>query len=259
MFVFKLKNKKITYCVGLALLLLSVSALSAPLGRPILETLKHPLTLLTLLKREVNGIIFYHRNFVQNERLRHEIDLLRQRLNDASEINAENNRLSELLRLKQNLPYKVIAAKVIGRSPDNWSSAIIIDKGYNHGIKRGMVAATYLGLAGRVIQTTRSTSKVLLINDPNIAVSGLIKRTRQDGLVTGTLGNLLIMKYLPKDCDIQVSDEIVTSGLTPAYPKGLLIGRIVDVRNEFSGLTTYGIIKPASDLSGIEEVLVIIQ
>lgn len=259
MFAFRIKNKKITYSLALAFLLVLVSVLSPQLRTPVLETLKHPLSLLASLKREVNGIIFYHRNYIRNEQFRREVDLLRQKLNASSDIYAENERLRELLRLKQSSPYKVIAARVIGRSPDNWSSSIIIDKGFYHGIRRGMAAVTYLGLAGRVIETTHSTSNILLINDPNIGVSGLIKRSRQEGLVSGTLGNLLIMKYLPKDCDIQVSDEVFTSGLTSTYPKGLLIGKVVEVKKEFSGLTSFGIIKPAVDLSGIEEALIIVQ
>lgn len=259
MFAFKIKNKKIAYSFALAFFLVSVSAFQTVLRDPILETLKHPLNLLALLKREAGGIIFYHRNFIRNDQLEREAGLLRQRLNSVSEIDAENGRLRELLRFKQDSPYKVIAARVIGRSPDNWSSAIIIDKGGSHGVKRGMAAVTYLGLAGRVIETTHSTSRILLINDPNIAVSGLIRRSRQEGLVSGTLGNFLLMKYLPKDSDIRISDEVITSGLTAAYPKGLLIGRVVAVRKEFSGLANYGLIKPEADLSAIEEVLIIVQ
>jgi rod shape-determining protein MreC len=66
------------------------------------------------------------------------------------------------------------------------------------------------------------------------------------------------MKYLPKDADIQVSDVIITSGLTETYPKGLLIGSVLNIGEEFSGLSRYAIIKPVVNLSNIEEVLIII-
>jgi rod shape-determining protein MreC len=66
------------------------------------------------------------------------------------------------------------------------------------------------------------------------------------------------MKYLPRDADVQISDTIITSGLTEAYPKGLLIGRVVHVGEEFSGLSRYAVIKPAVNLAAIEEVLIII-
>ncbi len=135
---------------------------------------------------------------------------------------------------------------------------MIIDKGSYNGIKRGFVVINHLGLVGRVIETGDYTSKIMLINDPSLGVSAIAQRSRQEGLVSGTLGRSLIMKYLPKDADIQVSDVIITSGLTEAYPKGLLIGSVINIGEEFSGLSRYAIIKPAVNLSGIEEVLVII-
>ena len=181
-----------------------------------------------------------------------------QKLNAANEVELENKRLKENLSFKQKSSYKLIAARVIGRTPDNWSSVIIIDKGRYNGIKRGFVAITYLGLVGRVIETTESTSKIMLINDPDMGISSEVQRSRQEGLVSGTIGSFLVMRYLPQDCDVQISDVVITSGLTETYPKGLLIGKVVGIADEFSGLSRYAIIKPAVNLSNIEEVLIII-
>ena len=254
--MFKFKKKSLIY-VAVVCLLIFLSNLTPFLRTPVLNTLKYPFVLLTLIKREVRGIIFYHRNFVQNERLKKEIDFLRQKLNTMDEALLENTRLKETLSFKQESPYKVIAARVIGRSPDNWSSLVIIDKGRYNGIKTGRVTINYLGLVGRVIETTESTSEIMLINDPNFAVSAMVKRSRQEGLVAGTLGSSLIMRYLPREADIEASDTIITSGLTDLYPKGLLIGTVVDIGEELSGLARYAIIKPVVELSNIEEVLVI--
>lgn len=204
-------------------------------------------------------MIFYHRNFTQNESLKKEIAFLKQRLNSFKEIELENIRLKDTLNFRQNSPLKVIAASVIGRSADSWSSVIIVDKGSNSGIKRYMPVMSYLGLIGRVVDTNSTTSKIMLINDPNLSVSAMVQRSRQEGLVCGTLGASLIMKYLPKEADIQKGDMIVTSGMTEYYPKGLLIGSVEDVGSELSGLTRYAVIKPAINLSGIEEVLIIVK
>lgn len=256
--MFKLKKKRLVRsCVGVFLLLI-IASLIPHLRNRALNTLKYPLGLFTLIEREVKGIIFYHRNLAQNERFKREIDLLKKKVNDANEIYIENSRLKELLSFKQNSSYKVIAAQIIGRSADNWSSVIIINKGSSSGIKRNMAVITYLGLAGRVMESTSSTSQIMLINDPNFALSGIVQRSRQEGLVAGTLGGYLMMKYLPKDSDIKISDLIVTSGLTPGYPKGLLIGRVVDLGEDFSGLLRYAIVKPAVNLANIEEVLIIV-
>lgn len=255
----KFKKKSSIYFAVSVIFLLVLASLIPHSRAPLLNVLKVPLNILTSIRREVRGIIFYHRNLIQNERLKKEIDLLRQKLNNVEEILLENTRLENLLSLKQNSVYKVISARVIGRSPDNWSSVIIIDKGRHNGIKEGMVARGYLGLVGRVIEVSASASKIMLINDPNFRVSGLVQRSRQEGLVSGTLGNFLVMRYLPKEADIKVLDIVITSGLTALYPKGLLIGTATEIGEEFSGLSRYAIIKPAVELSNIEEVLIIVR
>lgn len=255
----KFRKKNLFYFLAAVILVSAISGLIPALRIPLLNTLKYPLNLLTLSGHELGGIVFYHRNLLRNERFKKEIDLLRNKLNTLNEIYLENNRLRALLSFKQKTPYKVIAARVIARSPDNWSSIIIVDKGQFNGIKRGSVVINYLGLAGRVIETTKSTSKIMLINDPNFGVSAIVQRSRQEGLVTGTLGNSLIMKYLTKDSDVKVSDSVITSGLTNTYPKGLVIGVVTAVGEEFSGLSHYAIIRPAVDLSNLEEVLIIVS
>jgi rod shape-determining protein MreC len=257
--VFKFKKKHLIYFGIFASVLLFFSIIIPVLSIPFLNTLKQPLNLLTLVKREIGGIIFYHRNFVQNERLKKEFDLLKRNLNVLNETRIENERLARLLSLKQRLSYKVIAAQVIARSAESWSSIIIIDKGAFNGIKRGMPVINYLGLVGQVVETTQTTSKIILINDPLLSVSAIVQRSRQEGLVSGTLGNRLIMRYLPEEPDIKIQDIVVTSGLSPAYPKGILIGTVVAIVKEFSGLSRCAMIKPAVNLSCIEEVLIIVQ
>ncbi len=256
--MFKFRKEYLFKLSGVIILLLFLSSLIPALRTPFISISAYPLGLLMSIKREIGGLIFYHHNLAENERLRSEIDLLQGNLNNATELSFENARLTKLLALKQTAPYKVVAAKVVGHSADNWSSVIVANKGESNGIKRGFAVINYLGLVGRVIETSKYTSKILLINDLNFGVSALVQRSRQEGLVTGTLGNSLIMKYLPADSDIKVSDVVVTSGLTETYPKGLLIGTIVDLGQEFSGLSHYAIIKPAVNLSSLEEVLVII-
>lgn len=251
-------KKKVLIYILFCLPLLFICVWIPALRPPFLNILKQPLVLIRLIRREFGAIIYYHRNFLQNERLKNEIDLLKNKLNREKEIYLENTRLKDILSLKEESPYKLITARLIGRSPDTWSSSIVIDKGRHQGINDGMVAVNYLGIIGRVIQTEEFTSKILLISDPSLGISCLVQRSRQEGLVCGTLGNHLIMKYLTEDSDIEAEDVIITSGLNRTYPKGLLIGTVVDIGKEFSGLSRYAIIKPAVNLSSIEEVLIIV-
>lgn len=256
--MFNLKKKHLIRYAAFALALILAAGLISVIKSPSLNILSIPLRIFTLIKNESAGLIFYHRNMVQRQRLSNEVMFLKKTLNDANEALIENNRLKKLLSFKQNSAFRVLAARVIGRSPDNWSQAVTIDKGSASGIKKGYIAINYLGLVGRVIEVSGQTSKILLISDPGLGVSSIVQRSRQEGLVTGTLSSSLIMRYLPKDADIAIADTIVTSGLTANFPKGLIVGAVIDTGEEFSGLSKYAIIKPAVNLSGLEEVLIII-
>jgi len=257
--VFTFNKKSIITCLAFISLLLSVSFLIPTFRKPAMSVFFFPLKAVSLLKREATAIIFYHRNMVLSEKLLVKNDFLRKKINDLNEVLEENKRLRELISFKNNSGYKVIAAAVIGRDPSNWSSSIIIDKGSSRGIKKGNVSMTFLGLVGRVVEVNNTTSKIMLINDPALSVSAVIQRSRQEALVCGSLGGSLIMKYLPKDSDIKIDDAVVTSGLTQNYPKGLLIGTVEDIGEEFSSLSRYAVIKPAVNLSNLEEVLIILQ
>ena len=257
--MFKVK-KKTLITVASCVLSVVILAFAIPAVRaPILDSFLQPFNIITAIQREVSGLIFYHRNYVQNESLKKQNDFLRNKLNTFVEFSQENARLKEMLTLKQQSPFKVIPARVIARSADSWSSLVIVDKGANSGIKRGMVVVNFLGLIGRVSEVTAFTSKIVLINDPNISVSAMLQRSRQEGLISGTLGNYLIMRYLPEDVDAKPGDIVITSGLNELYPKGVLIGTVAEINKEFSGLSRYAIVRPAVTLSGIEEVLVIVQ
>ncbi|MFH1191554.1 MAG: rod shape-determining protein MreC [Candidatus Omnitrophota bacterium] len=256
--MFKLPRKTlISFILAIGLVLLVAISLSC-FKNPAQKIFKPHLSLIGLIKHEISGIIFYHRNMVQAEKLQNDISLLRWRLFDLREISQENIRLNNLFVFKQKSSLRLVAARVIGHSPDSWSSSVIIDKGRYSGIKSGMAVISPEGLVGRIVESSDSTSKVQLINDPNQGIFSIVQRSRQEGLVSGTLGTNLIMRYLPDEAQIIAGDIIITSELSQIYPKGLLVGRVVNIKREFSGLNRYALIKPIVDLASLEEVLVII-
>ncbi len=256
--MFKLTNKKLNFILTsflfLVILIFSVAIFSPPVNR----LLRLPLGIFAALRREIAGAIFYHRNLLQNEALKRETDFLKNKINSLNESYLENSRLKELLSLKKASALKLIAARVIARSADSWSLNITIDKGSYNGIRQGMSVITYLGLVGRVVEVAPSFSKIALLSDPNLGVSGIVQRSRQEGLVSGTLGNNLIMKYLPEETDIKIGDTVVSSGLDNVYPKGVLIGKVIEIGREFSGLSCYALIRPAVSFSNLEEILIVV-
>jgi rod shape-determining protein MreC len=251
-------KKRIIYSLAFLVGLFFLSSLIPFLRAPVIRIIKSPLTLFSLVRQEIGGMIMYHSNMVRCQKLQQRNELLRRNLIDREELLRENARLKELLSLRKQLPYKVIAAGVIGRDPTNWSSVIIINKGTASGIRKGYACVSFLGLVGRVVEVFPTVSKVMLINDPSLSVSGLVQRSRQEGLVSGTLGGTLIMRYLPRESDIAANDTVVTSGLTDVYPKGILIGTVTATGDEFSSLSRFAYIRPSVDLARLEELLVII-
>ncbi|MFA5093411.1 MAG: rod shape-determining protein MreC [Candidatus Omnitrophota bacterium] len=256
--MFKLPRKNLTVLIIAACAIILIFNSFSCLKNSTQKAFKPQLSLLGLIKQELSGIIFYHRNMIMANELNNQVGLLRWRLFEFREIVQENNRLKSLLNFKQKSPLRLIAARVIGRSIDNWSANLILDKGLSSWIKTGMVVVGPQGLIGKIVESNDSTSKVLLINDPSQGVSSIVQRSRQEGLVSGTLSGNLIMRYLPDDADVVIGDTVITSELSQVYPKGLLIGKIINVGKDFSGLCRYAIVKPAVDPAGIEEVLIIL-
>jgi len=255
--VFKISKQNLKYLLAALIFVVSIPYLISLFSNPLQKTTKTPISLFCLLQREARGLFFYHRNYLENERLRNENYLIRGKFTEFKELYQENARLKNLLVFKQKSSFKLIAARVIARAPDNWSFALLVDKGRRNGINKGMVVINYRGLVGKVAEVSDDTSKIVLINDPSLGISGIVQRSRQEGLVNGTLGSNLIMRYLPEDADVLIGDTVVTSELSKSYPKGLIIGSVVNLGKEFSGLSRYAVIRPAAQLSNLEELLVI--
>lgn len=173
------------------------------------------------------------------------------------ELRQENERLKKLLAFKQGAPFLTVAAEVIAGFPDNWSRGVMIDKGARAGIKAGNAVMLESGLAGRVIEVSDHTAKIMLLDDPDSSVSAFVQRTREEGLISGNIAGGLQMRYLDKDSAVAVGDVILTSGLTRNYPPSLPIGRVSGINDDAQGLSKRCLVEPFVNLKSIEEVLVI--
>ncbi|MDE3035255.1 MAG: rod shape-determining protein MreC, partial [Nitrospirota bacterium] len=139
----------------------------------------------------------------------------------------------------------------------NWYQSIVLDKGARDGINVEMGVMAPDGAVGRVVKVTPFTSMVLLITDPNNAVTGLIQRTRDEGIVEGTADGRARMKYIPLLATLQSGDVVVTSGLTGGFPRGIPMGTITRIDKAEGELFQSAEIVPEVDLHKLEEVLVI--
>ncbi|MGH7255419.1 MAG: rod shape-determining protein MreC, partial [Nitrospirales bacterium] len=170
-------------------------------GAPLAHVLAYPVRLLAWMNQGVedfwDGYIALHHVQGDNERLRRELAVLQGRVHELEEQSAAMERLAALLEFKERTPANTIAAEVIGIDSTNWYRGIILNKGERHGIQTDMGVITPAGVVGRVVKTAAATSIVLLVTDPNMAVTGLIQRTRDEGIVTGSTKGAVYMKYIP--------------------------------------------------------------
>lgn len=222
-----------------------------------LDVSKVPLLVANFLSHEVRAVFFFHKSYWQNINLRQESEGLRMQLLKDSGILAENDRLRKLLELKKKVNYEMTAASVIGKDFNLFRSYLILDKGRASALKKYAPVMTPLGLVGKVFELGRYSSKVILINDPDLRVPAMVGRTREQGLVSGTLDNACKLRFLDSDSDIQIGDQVVTSGFNKTYPQGIVIGRVRWVGVESSGLGKFAILTPAVRISSLEEVLIV--
>jgi rod shape-determining protein MreC len=193
----------------------------------------------------------------ENRQLRRDIESLQGQNNQLREAASATERLTALLEFKAQALPAMIAAQVIGRDTGNWYRTIILDKGQSDGIQPDMGVITPAGVVGRVVKTTAATSVVLLVTDPNNAIAGLIQRTRDEGIVEGTLQGMAHLKYIPLLSNVQPGDRVVTSGLVGGFPRGLAIGTITSIGKEEGALFQSAELTPDVDTNRVEEVLVI--
>lgn len=222
-----------------------------------LDVLRMPLKIISgslYLLRDVTG---FRETVLENKLLRENISNLEKELLNLKEAKLENERLKKLLDFKESERRKFVPALVIARDPSGLNDSVIIDRGRKDKIEKGMIVISGSGIAGRVIETGWSISRVLLVTDYDAVFSGVVERTRDEGAVSGNMRAGLVMKYLALGCGVKKGDKVITSGLYGVFEKGILIGEVVSIETDSGGLYENAVIKPEVDARKLEEVLVV--
>lgn len=196
----------------------------------------------------------------ENKALKEELQGLKLQVNKYREAGLANQRLRALLNFKKSIPTPLMPAELVAFDPSGWFQTILIDKGKNEGVMQDMAVVSAEGLVGRVIGVSGRYAKVLLILDGNSAVDALVQRTRVRGILEG-LGrrDRCLLKYVQRNEDVQVGDQVITSGMGGVFPKGILLGKVGEVVRGNSGLFQRVEIEPAVNFSRLEEVMVVVQ
>ena len=174
----------------------------------------------------------------------------------------ENNELKRVLNFSQQQPtYKILTAMVVGKSVENAERVISISSGLDSGIKVGQPVVVLDGMiVGKIIRVEQNLSWVRLINDSNSKIAAVIlNKERSQGVVEGGYGLSVNMNFIPRNEQVSVSETVVTSGLDPDVPKGLLLGTVAAVINEAYQPFQKAVLTPAVDLSKLTVVGVIVE
>ena len=190
--------------------------------------------------------------------MRSEIARLKGEVERRDEQARENDRLRRLLGMRERLAPRSVGAEVLAASLTGQSRVLVVGAGTDEGVRVDLPAVAWGGAVGRVVAAGGRYAKVRLLTDPSSGVSGVVQRSRVEGVLRGRADGLLEMQYVPKYADVAVGDAVVTSGLDGVFPKGFTIGRVARVQ-ETTGASMRVEVVPEIDYGEIEEVLVLLD
>ncbi|MCX6806617.1 MAG: rod shape-determining protein MreC [Candidatus Berkelbacteria bacterium] len=194
----------------------------------------------------------------ENQGLQRKINDLEAEKAGLKEKEKENEILKRQLNFVENTKgMNLLGANVIGRSPNNFSHYLIINRGEKDGLKIGQAVISEGLLLGKISEVNFNTSKVFLVTNPTGAVPALTQDSRAAGLIKGEIGYGLVLEDLPKDILIFEGENIITSGLGGEYPKGLLIGKLEKVISSTADVFQRASIKSLVDYGKLEIVFII--
>jgi rod shape-determining protein MreC len=194
----------------------------------------------------------------ENEQLKQTVRELSQLNSNHEQIKQENARLRHLASLSGDTTLQTIGARVVARTPMFLSNVIYIDRGSKDGLRNDMPVLYGDKIVGRTVLVTGHLSQVQLITNPDASVGAMLERSRTPGVLRGSGKLQLDLNYISNAEQIANGDIVLSSGLDGVFPKGFIIGRVVDSRK---GKDIFRSIKVelSVDLIHLEEVSVLLN
>ena len=200
----------------------------------------------------------------ENAALRQQIAQMEDDARQADAISRENDRLRDLLGFKQSREdFVLVDSYVIGRSSVDWENTLTINCGTTSGITEGMCAITANGeLVGLVSSVGSNYAVIKTVMDSSLEISATISTSGYSGMVKGgyssDAADKLRMNYLPTAATIHNYDQVVTTGST-VYPRGLVVGHVIDAGYDDSGVAKFALLEPAVNVGALEQVFIVTE
>ena len=196
----------------------------------------------------------------QLESLQQTNQALRFLLSQTESIRQENQRLRREVLWRNQVPWRLRLARVIGQDPANWWRSLWIDLGSRESVQVDMPVLTPVGLVGRVAEVGYTRSRVVLVGDPNCRFAAQVDRTRDKGIIMPDEASfdrqIVRFTYLPNTVNLQPGSAVSTSGDGGVFPKGIPVGELVDVATNSYGLYLEARVRLRANLNRLEEVWV---
>jgi rod shape-determining protein MreC len=264
-------NKERVALVLIPLLILQIVLLSLqiedPSGTLLIKTwaLAAQAPIIAVSSSVTDGIQYVWHNYIWLVGARTENEQLRETVRQLSLLNStyeqamrENIRLRQLVELIEDMAFKTITARVVARTPSFLSNVVYIDQGWKDGVTIDAPVVSGAGIIGRTIIVSRHQAQVQLITNPGASMGAMLKNTRTPGILSGSGDLLLDLNYISNTEEAAVGDIVLSSGLDGIFPKGLVIGKVVDSRKS-TGVFRSIKVEPSMDLIHIEEVAVLLS
>lgn len=194
----------------------------------------------------------------QNADLQNQIAELEAEIIDLEQQLTQTRVLSALVDFARVHPENsYMGASVIGRDPNPLMSYVIINRGSDSGLRRGMPVVTHQGLVGRIVAVTAGAARVQIITDPASSVNVRLDPSGAQAVLNGNVKGEIELNMISKEATVQAGDLVLTSGLGGNYPSNILIGQVAAVRSRETDLFQTGSVQPLVDFTRLEIVLVI--
>ncbi len=186
------------------------------------------------------------------------------RLQTFETLTSELKRLEKLLNLQSHVIYRNEVARVIRRDINSWWHQVIISKGHNFNIVEGAAVIYSGGVVGRIKEVHSNTSVVELVSDINFRIAAHIENDERPVIYSGSVNLVFsqpsgLVRNIPPDVSSNINSiRLVSSKLGGAFPDGLTIGQIENVKMDSNGLFQNGDVKLDQQLLSLEEVVVLL-
>ena len=166
--------------------------------------------------------------YKENEKLKNEIDELKNKNFETLYLRTENNELQNILQLEKESPYKVVNAKIILDKNSPYLNSVITNKGGNSGIKLGMPVLSNGNLAGRIVEVNFFSSRILLLNDLNSRIPVVVSPKGFQAILSGVGKKNPSLQYLPENFELSDKENLVfTSGKDGVLFPGIPVGKAI--------------------------------